>query len=507
MRNQTSQVRQRLAAIAPRSNSAVPARRARASRAKVVIRALTLVLAGALCATFSLPVAAENAATVPESTRAQPLAVQALIVNGQATSGYPSVGALLLYADATASSFYGACSGILIGCRTFLTAAHCVCPDNASDAATCEREGKSDPSTLRVFLQAAGIVPVADVAIAPNYTFAVGGDVAVITLATPVTGVAPSALNTAHRPEIGTAATIVGYGTTATGRGSTDDSGLKRMGTVTTAACPTDIPSEAHICWEFGGSGANSCEGDSGGPLFVDFGGGMVLAGVTSGGHSFNCLAPDSAFDADVFVNRAWIADTAGTDLGTESCDLPAVGTALTTTSLSDGDLSSAGSEARAQFEVPDGTAVLRIALNAQIGSGSGFASELNDFDLFARAGSAPTTQVFDCADTNPTPFGSCEITAPRSGTWHVLIRRNLGAGAYQVAATMFAAAAALPCTGDCNGDGAVTVDEMVTGVAVVLGSADLGVCNALDANGDGMVTVDEIVAAVTYALNGCPRP
>ena len=414
---------------------------------------------------------------------------------------------MLLYDDAAASSFYGACSGTLIGCRTFLTAAHCVCPDNASDAATCERQGIADPATLRVFLQQAGILPVAGVAISPDYRFAVSGDVAVITLAESVTGIAPSAINTAQRPEIGTAGTIVGFGTTATGRGTTDDSGIKRTGAVTTAPCPADIPSDAHLCWEFGGSGANSCDGDSGGPLLVDLGSGPVVAGVTSGGHSSNCMAPDSAFDADVFVNRAWIAAAAGADLGTESCDLPAVGSALTTTFSSGGAVASSGAEARLQFDVPEGTALLRVGLNAQIGSGSGFSSVLNDFDLFVRAGSEPTAQSFDCADTNPTPFGSCAITAPRSGTWHVLVRSNEGAGAFQISATTFSGASALPCTGDCNGDGMVTIDEMVTAVTLALGGADLGSCRAVDANGDGVVTVNEVVAAVTYALDGCPLP
>lgn len=59
-------------------------------------------------------------------------------------------------------------------------------------------------------------------------------------------------------------------------------------------------------------------------------------------------------------------------------------------------------------------------------------------------------------------------------------------------------------CTGDCTGDGSVTVDELVTGVNIALGLADLGDCVAFDANRNGAVTVDELVAAVSNALNGC---
>jgi subtilase family serine protease len=60
------------------------------------------------------------------------------------------------------------------------------------------------------------------------------------------------------------------------------------------------------------------------------------------------------------------------------------------------------------------------------------------------------------------------------------------------------------PCAGDCNGDGVVTIDEIVTGVNIALGATPLSQCLSLDANGDGLVTVDELLRAVSDALNGC---
>lgn len=60
-------------------------------------------------------------------------------------------------------------------------------------------------------------------------------------------------------------------------------------------------------------------------------------------------------------------------------------------------------------------------------------------------------------------------------------------------------------CVGDCNGDGQVTVDEVVTGVNIALGVVPASACAAFDGNGDGTVTVDEILQAVNNALNGCP--
>jgi hypothetical protein len=49
-----------------------------------------------------------------------------------------------------------------------------------------------------------------------------------------------------------------------------------------------------------------------------------------------------------------------------------------------------------------------------------------------------------------------------------------------------------------------VTVDELVRGVNVALGTAGLEVCSAFDRSGDGTVTVDELVGAVVRALEGC---
>ncbi|HEX7410270.1 MAG TPA: hypothetical protein VF515_21830 [Candidatus Binatia bacterium] len=59
-------------------------------------------------------------------------------------------------------------------------------------------------------------------------------------------------------------------------------------------------------------------------------------------------------------------------------------------------------------------------------------------------------------------------------------------------------------CVGDCDGNGSVTVDEILTMVNIVLGDAPLLNCEAADANHDGQVTVDKIFTAVNNALNGC---
>src|SRR5205807_1241451 len=60
-------------------------------------------------------------------------------------------------------------------------------------------------------------------------------------------------------------------------------------------------------------------------------------------------------------------------------------------------------------------------------------------------------------------------------------------------------------CAGDCDGSRSVSVDEIVRGVNIALGTIALSQCEAFDVNHDQAVTVDELLAAVNAALNGCP--
>jgi len=66
-------------------------------------------------------------------------------------------------------------------------------------------------------------------------------------------------------------------------------------------------------------------------------------------------------------------------------------------------------------------------------------------------------------------------------------------------------ALAGLPCVGDCNADRQVTVDELVLGVTIALGSAAPEQCPAF-ACGDGLVTISCLVLGVNAALSGCAR-
>lgn len=65
-------------------------------------------------------------------------------------------------------------------------------------------------------------------------------------------------------------------------------------------------------------------------------------------------------------------------------------------------------------------------------------------------------------------------------------------------------------CPGDLNGDGQVTIDEIITIVNAALLGCE-GAAGAVvvgcpgDLNGDGMVTINEIILAIRSALDGCP--
>ena len=62
----------------------------------------------------------------------------------------------------------------------------------------------------------------------------------------------------------------------------------------------------------------------------------------------------------------------------------------------------------------------------------------------------------------------------------------------------------ALPCVGDCNGDGEVAINELIVGVNISLETAAVTACPAFDTNGDGGVTVNELIQGVNAALEGC---
>ncbi len=61
-------------------------------------------------------------------------------------------------------------------------------------------------------------------------------------------------------------------------------------------------------------------------------------------------------------------------------------------------------------------------------------------------------------------------------------------------------------CIGDCDGDCAASISELMRGVCISLSlDCPFPCTHAFDANGNGVVAINELIVAVHHALNGCP--
>ena len=362
------------------------------------------------------------------------------IVSGVPASTEPILNGVLDWSPSVGMFLNGGglCSGTLIGCQTFLTAAHCVCSlPNATVLSGQECRNRADlldPSNKVVFFQHVGIYGVSSVEVDPDFEFGAQGDLAILHLAGPVPGIRSSRINQTGRPAHGSVGEIVGFGDTLGGGAG----GLKFAGLVQTAAC-TGAPEATHICWNFvapigtPGNDSSTCHGDSGGPLFMDFGSGLRLVGVTSGGDS-SCLPPNHPYDADTYVGRSWIQSAAGPDLHRTSCgSIPFAGEAGGDFAVGADTLSGAQPNVTYSFDVPAGIGILGTTLNGDL-------SNL-DADLYLRRGAPPTLSTFDCKSTVlGFPVEACFLGSPQAGTWYLLVHRVAGAGPFQITVTLFAA-------------------------------------------------------------------
>ena len=68
----------------------------------------------------------------------------------------------------------------------------------------------------------------------------------------------------------------------------------------------------------------------------------------------------------------------------------------------------------------------------------------------------------------------------------------------------VFSLQRAAACGGDCDGDGAVSIADLVTMVDIALGQMSMDACTAGDMGSDGEIGVADVVGAVGHALDGC---
>lgn len=64
--------------------------------------------------------------------------------------------------------------------------------------------------------------------------------------------------------------------------------------------------------------------------------------------------------------------------------------------------------------------------------------------------------------------------------------------------------APAQTCVADCDGNGAISIGELITAVGIALDRTPVAECPAADPNGDGRVAINELIVAVGAALGEC---
>lgn len=395
------------------------------------------------------------------------------IVNGVASSGDASTGALLTVGDEAGPPEF-VCTAVLIGCHTVLTAAQCVCPA-AADSDECVGD-LPDPATLRVFFASGGLFTIRDIAVSPKYKRGVRGDLAVLTIGAfdpngsqdddggsgsplpqkKVTGITPASINLDGTPGRFFTGKLVGYGVTAF---DLKDNGIKRLGDVFLNSCPARVASPANICWDFeeplGSPGTDStgCTGDQGGPLFVDLGSGASVVGVFSDNSpppvTFPHRSPEigpcepgvTGYATNVFKNRAFIQRVGGDDLLKEQCgDTPPVGSDDVFTFVVTDMLKRKELQQRLSFPVPSRTFEVRVSL-------SGSNNRNGDLDMFVAFDRPPTKGDNDCKVADPGFFGTCTFTEVPEDVenvqvllQHVRLGQGRGKSNYQVTVTFFRA-------------------------------------------------------------------
>lgn len=367
----------------------------------------------------------------------------ASIVNGIPTHLQPTTGALLFVGPDLKNQFLD-CSAVLIGCRTALTAAHCLCK-TAANATECEAEVASgDVADLRVFFQHSGFHHVREVYVDPVYVAGIGGDIAILRLSELVTGIEPSRYHRSFptTPDHGTPGVIAGFGNS--GDDELDEA-IKRVGSIETAPCVsgTGIFEPANICWNYTGAistpgdASNLCLMDDGGPLFIDYGNGPEVAGIHAGGGS-TCDVDTFSYDTNVARAKEWIDEVGGLDVTRDQCsDLGEVGQSWVIVKGGDGNLPKDDEEKLFAFDVPDDALFVRVSVN-------GDTDKDGDYDMFVGLGQkVPSRDDYDCAARGVGQFGYCEFEEPGTARVNVLIRhvrRHFGTGRsrFQVTVTAF---------------------------------------------------------------------
>ena len=119
-----------------------------------------------------------------------------------------------------------------------------------------------------------------------------------------------------------------------------------------------------------------------------------------------------------------------------------------------------------------------------------------------------PSPSVTETVTVSPPPIATVTpspSTTPTTTTSPTATATATASESPTALATATATAMRAACVGDCDGNGTVSVDELVLAVNISLGNADVALCRAADADMSNRVSVDELVQCVNNSLNGCP--
>ncbi|HVO25712.1 MAG TPA: plastocyanin/azurin family copper-binding protein [Candidatus Margulisiibacteriota bacterium] len=144
-------------------------------------------------------------------------------------------------------------------------------------------------------------------------------------------------------------------------------------------------------------------------------------------------------------------------------------------------------------------------ALKTQAHLGGGSHTVIRRYEFYKYAG------AYDPVDHGAMCGGDGSCNAPLDGELGDYIGAQMAAlnlaGTAPGTPLASATPAATSCVGDCNHNGVVDVNELLTMVNIALGDTALSACTAGDGDDNGEISVNEILAAVSSALNGCATP